>query len=179
MSGVIDLWYTYQFIKRLATPFKEWDAFKTGVIDEDGNIIKKGKERRMVSERDSFTKFDLLVLKLKKLLEKIPGGRSKLASYAASLWLIKEHNENGRTVDELLQEEDIIIENILTDWMPILEDVCINLEAETLLEEMSAGSGAVAGIGIGVDGEPGVHMKKRRKQHARLFRRFKEAVDKS
>ena len=178
MSGVIDLWYVYQFIKRLATPFEEWDAYKTGVIDEDGNILKRSKERRMVAERDSFTKFDLLVLKLKKLMEKIPGGKSKLASYAASLWFIKEHNENGRTVVELLEEDDIIIENILTDWMPILEDVRINLEAETLLEEMSAGSGAVAGIGIGVDGEPGVHMKKRKKQQDRLFRRFKEAVDK-
>ena len=177
MSGVVDLWYTYQFIKRLATPFEEWDAFKTGVIDGDGNILKKGKDRRLIGERESFSKFDLLVLKLKKLIGKLPAGQTRLASYAASLWLIKEHNENGKSIDSLLEEDNANIEQLFAEWIPILEGVQLNMEAETLFEEMSVGSGAVAGIGIGDKGEPGVHMKKRKKQQDRLFRRFQDAVD--
>ena len=40
-TGVVDLFVVYQFIKRLATPFNKWDAYKTGVIDERGNILIK------------------------------------------------------------------------------------------------------------------------------------------
>ena len=39
-SGAFDLFLVYEFIKRLATPFKEWDAYDLGIIDERGNIIK-------------------------------------------------------------------------------------------------------------------------------------------
>ena len=37
-TGVVDMFMIYQFIKRLATPFNKWEAFKTGVIDARGNI---------------------------------------------------------------------------------------------------------------------------------------------
>src|SRR6056300_889826 len=102
MAGVVDLFMLYQFIKRLATPFNKWRAYELGIIDDKGNILKNAKERRTVQERDAFGKFDLLVLKLKKLLEKIPGGQTRLGSYAAALWLIKEHQEKG--VDTLTEE---------------------------------------------------------------------------
>ena len=39
-TSTVDLYIVYQFIRRLATPFKEWPAYKTGVIDERGNIKK-------------------------------------------------------------------------------------------------------------------------------------------
>ena len=38
---VIDLFLLYQFIKRLATPFKEWDAYELGIIDAKGNTHRK------------------------------------------------------------------------------------------------------------------------------------------
>ena len=44
-TSTVDLYIVYQFIRRLATPFKEWPAYKTGVIDERGNIKKKTKEQ--------------------------------------------------------------------------------------------------------------------------------------
>ena len=43
MGRAIDLFVTYRFIKLLVTPFKDTDAFKLGIIDEDGNKIKHGK----------------------------------------------------------------------------------------------------------------------------------------
>ena len=36
---IVDLFMVFQFVKRLATPFKEWDAYKLGIIDEDGKIL--------------------------------------------------------------------------------------------------------------------------------------------
>ena len=133
---IVDLFLLYQFIKRIATPFNEWKAYELGIIDEKGNILKSSKERVTVKERDAFGKFDLLVLKLKKILEKIPGGQTRIGSYAAALWLIKEHNENVNNLENLNEES-------IQQYMEIAEN-------------MSAGSGMIAGIGQGPDGEPGL-----------------------
>ena len=156
---VIDLFLVYQFIKRLATPFKEWEAYKLGIIDEDGNQLKKRRELRTVKERDAWGKFDVLVSKLKKLLEKVPGGKSRIASYAAALWLIKE-NEYLEQYGETLSEENI--HEKLNEYISLVEEN-MNSDINKLFEEMldedgvvnSAGSGAIAGIGVGDDGEPG------------------------
>ena len=85
----------YQFLKRLATPFKKWDAFKSGVINDKGDILIK-KNKRTQEQKKSFQIFDVMILKLKRLLGKIPGGKTRIASYAAALWLIKEdwHNKS-------------------------------------------------------------------------------------
>jgi len=40
---IVDLFLVYQFIRRLATPFIKWDAFKEGVIDKDGKVLIKKK----------------------------------------------------------------------------------------------------------------------------------------
>ena len=84
--------------------FDAWPSFKTGVINDKGEILIK-KQDRSREQRDSFGKFDLMILKLKKLLAKIPGGSTKLASYAAALWLIKENNEYA---DEALMEQQLV-----------------------------------------------------------------------
>lgn len=103
---IVDLFLVYQFIKRLATPFDEWKAYDLGIIDDRGEILLK--RRNMTREqRDNWDKFDVLVLKLKRLLEKIPGGRSRLASYAAALWLIKEGEDRDANMltEETLEDE--------------------------------------------------------------------------
>ena len=161
---IVDLFLVYQFIKRLATPFEKWDAYELGIIDKDGNILKKRKELRTVKERDAWGKFDVMISKLKKLLAKVPGGSSRLATYAAALWLIKENKESNL---ESLNEDQIV-----ESFMPYLEFVneSQNQDLDALFEEVmsaapvnSAGSGSVAGIGVGDDGEPGLtkaQMKK-------------------
>lgn len=127
MAGVVDLYLIYEFIKRLATPFDEWRAYERGIIDEKGNILKDAKERRRnIKDRQAFGKFDLLVLKLKKLLEKVPGGQTRLGSYAAALWLVKEHIEKG---NETLTEES------LQEYITLAEDLDINGKFENYLIE--------------------------------------------
>ena len=55
-----------------------------------GNILLRRKDFTTKAQSNSFGVFDQLILNLKKLLAKLPGGQTKLASYAAALWLIKE-----------------------------------------------------------------------------------------
>lgn len=85
-----DLYYTFRFIKMLTTPFEDTDAFKLGLIDAKGKRIKSEKIVD-AEQKSAFTTFHRLVFNIKKLMAKIPFGSSKLASYAAALFLVKEH----------------------------------------------------------------------------------------
>jgi hypothetical protein len=173
---IVDLFLVYQFLKRLATPFENWEAYKLGIIDAEGNILKSRKELRTVKERDAWGKFDLMISKLKRLIAKVPGGQTKLASYAAALWLIKEHSEHD---EETLTEEQL--SESFGDYFKYVKENReddINSMFETAMTAApvnSAGSGAVAGIGVGEDGEPGLtksQMKqyKKRKKPIRTLR---------
>lgn len=131
---IVNLFMVYQFLKRLVTPFDQWDAYKTGVIDEKGNILLKPKDRHTLDQKRSFGKFDVLVLRLKKLLAKVPGGSTRLASYAAALLLIKE-DWKKYSEDEL-------------NGLPLDRD--LNIIMESLEEEgiaNVAGAGNIAGMG--------------------------------
>ena len=153
-SSAVDMFAVYQFIRRLSTPFNKWEGFKSGVIDAKGNIKVKPKDRTPAQNR-SFKVFDVMVLKLKRLLEKVPFGRSRLASYAAALYLIKE-DWDTRTEDQILNESS----DAFTDYIRIyrLDNY------KRALEEMptnAAGSGAVAGMGV--NGPDDVKVSKKKK----------------
>ena len=74
MANLVDLYLVYRILRLFTTPFAEWEANKTGVIDDEGNIVVPS-EKRTIAQDDSFTKFDLLILKLKRVLEKLPFGK--------------------------------------------------------------------------------------------------------
>jgi len=91
MNQVIDLAITYKFLKNLVTPFEKWPAYKLGLIDKDGNIVKQRKDRLKQEEKDALGYFDVVTLNLRKLLGKLPGGKSAIATYAAAYLLLKEY----------------------------------------------------------------------------------------
>ena len=96
-SGVANLIFTYSFLKRLVTPFNETKAYELGIIDERGKKIKSPKT---TEELNSYSTFERLVFNIKKIIERLPGGKSKLASYAAALFLIKEHDNTKEHYSE-------------------------------------------------------------------------------
>ena len=91
LSRAADLVYAFRFLKLLTTPFPKTKAFKLGIVDKDGKVLKKGKELATSEEKAAYTVFHRLVFNIKRLLAKAPGGKSALASYATALFLIKEH----------------------------------------------------------------------------------------
>lgn len=170
---MIDLYIVYTFLKRLTTPFDQWKAYDLGIIDAEGNVLRKRRDLMKVEEREAFTTFDLMILKLKRLLAKVPGGNTRLGTYAAALWLIREHNliaEKGETLSEEYIEEQLreVMQNI-------------NEEVGAPVPANSAGAGNVAGIGVGPKGEPGVSkktQKKIQKNGGTVLRRFRDEADK-
>ena len=91
ISKAADLYYTFRFLKVLVTPWTEMPAYKLGIIDANGKVLRKSATLKTEAERDAYTPFHRLVFNIKKTLNAIPGGKSRIASYAAALYLIKEH----------------------------------------------------------------------------------------
>jgi hypothetical protein len=180
---IIDLWLVYSFIRRLATPFNKWEAYKLGIIDENGNILKKRKDLTTVRERNAFGVFDVMILNLKKLLAKVPGGSSRIASYAAALFLIREwkHFSDSSLLTEDISDEEItesigLFFNGYSDYIILVESVNKKMHLNEAFEKkvsedvptVSAGSGAIAGLGVGPQGEPGLtpaQMKRYKKKN--------------
>jgi len=91
MSRAIDLFVTYRFLKLLVTPWKKQEAYKLGIIDANGKALKKARDLGLEAERESFTLLHRLVFNFKRIMMKIPLVRSQLGTYAAALFLLKEH----------------------------------------------------------------------------------------
>ena len=134
VARAIDLFVTYRFIKLLTTPFNKTEAFKLGIIDAKGNrITEEGTNKpttlRTSKEKNSYTVLHKLVFNIKKLFEKVPGLRTKVGTYAATLFLLKDTfkeqvddpqmfekeflkylKENGYELDDTIAEE-VTLEN--------------------------------------------------------------------
>jgi hypothetical protein len=83
-----DFFYAIRFLRLLTTKWENTNAFKLGIVDKNGKKLKKPQTSE---EKGAYNTFHKLVYNIKRLINKIPLGKSTLASYAAALFLIKEH----------------------------------------------------------------------------------------
>lgn len=90
VQRAVDIYYTFRFLRQLVTPWNETQAYKLGLVDENG---KKLRSPVTAEEKDAYTLFFRLVYNIKRILNKVPFGKTKLASYAAALYLIKENTK--------------------------------------------------------------------------------------
>ena len=84
-----DLAYTFRFIRMLVLDWKDWDAFKEGIIDANGKRDRNVKIETD-AQKNAYTPFIKLCANIKRLISKVPGGGSKLGSFVSALYLIKE-----------------------------------------------------------------------------------------
>ena len=103
VSTIGNIYFVYQFLKKLVTPFEKTKAFELGIIDEKGKILKRRRDLKTKDEKEAYTLSDTLIWNIKKLLGKVPGGQSRIASYAAALFLIKEQHGDYKITDEELE----------------------------------------------------------------------------
>lgn len=156
----VDLFLVYSFVRKLTTPFVEWEAYKLGIIDSEGNLLKSRKSFKTVAERDAFGHFDLMVLNLKRLIEKLPGGKAKIATYAAALYLVRENSLIKEEVSSRFENmSDQMIEEVV--FQEFFEGILVPY-FESEAPNMTVGSGAIAGLGYGESPEPPIKRKKKR-----------------
>ena len=197
MGRAIDLFVTYRFIRLLTTPFEKTDAFKLGIIDKDGARVRpKGTTRvpelNTSEERSAYTILHKLVFNIKKLFSKIPGLRTKVGTYAAALFLLKdtfkEHVEDPSVFEKefmkYLKEEgiefdDSINENVIGfgEVLPKGSYTLINDILNKEEEELSAKKGDKVEVFddappidtiLGVEIFPVIHMKTKEKIYVSL-----------
>jgi hypothetical protein len=89
-SRAADTVYAFRFLKLLTTPWKETNAFKLGLIDGRGNKLRTPTTD---AEKSVYTYFNRLVFNVKRIMGMVSFGSSRIASYAAALYLIKEHTQ--------------------------------------------------------------------------------------
>ena len=112
-----DLAYTFRFIRMMAMDWKSWDAYKLGIIDENGK-----RQRNVKLDNDekksAYTPFIRLAANLKRLVSAVPGGGSKLGSFASALFLIKEKvGEKGiKSICEEMNVEVLDFLNEKNEW---------------------------------------------------------------
>jgi hypothetical protein len=103
MLKTADTIYAWRFLRLLTMPWTKTGAYKAGIIDKDGNTIKKPETS---SEKKVYNIFHRLVFNIRRLLAKIPLGRSTIARYGAALYLIKEHTGlDEKTLGAILEKE--------------------------------------------------------------------------
>ena len=103
LAGIGNIYFVYQFLKKLVTPFNKTKAFELGIIDEKGKILKRRRDLEGDEEKSAYNLSDTLIWNIKKLMGKIPGGKSRIASYAAALYLIKEQQDGYKITEEELE----------------------------------------------------------------------------
>jgi hypothetical protein len=157
----------------LVTSFDKTSAYRLGIVDETGKVLRKMADLRTDEERNSYTYLHRLVFNLKRILNKLPGGESKLKNIVAAFFLIKECYEKNDSA-ALLEEKYMAI-------LQKLEEQNITLvEEELLIEEFmflnEDGIANVTGAGVSTD-IPVAKMKSGRRYAAfvvndSVFKRF-------
>ena len=114
MSRAVDLLITYRIMKLLVTPFDKQEAFRYGIIDNKGKVLRKFSTITDSKEKRSYTILHRFVFNLKRIINFIPGGKSKLGTYAAALGLLLKENKDINMVElerdlyKHLSENDLI-----------------------------------------------------------------------
>lgn len=95
-NRAIDMLITYRVLKILTTPFEKQDAFKFGIIDKNGKVLRRYKDVSKSDEKKTYTWLHRFVFNIKRLLGKAGlGGRLGSLGVALAL-LLKEENYINR-----------------------------------------------------------------------------------
>ena len=202
MGRAVDLFVTYRFIKLLTTPFDKTEAFKLGIIDEKGNRVMpdpvggvrqtKPATLGTTAEKNAYTILHKLIFNIKKIFSKVPGLRTKVGTYAAALFLLKDTfkesvddpdmfekefmkylKEEGHELDNTMSEEVIGFGEVLPKGEYTLVNDILNKEEEELTAK--AGDKVEAfedeppvDTILGVEIFPVIHMKSKEKIYVSL-----------
>jgi hypothetical protein len=202
MGRAIDLFVTYRFIKLLVTPFDKTEAYKLGIIDAQGNRVMpppingirqtKPEPLRTTEEKNAYTILHKLVFNIKKIFDKVPGLRTRLGTYAAALFLLKDTfkesvddpdvferefmkylKEQGYEIDDTIMEEVVGFGEVLPKGEYTLVNDILNNEEEELTAK--AGDKVIAyddeppvDTVLGVEIFPIIHVKTQEKIYVSL-----------
>ena len=162
----------YKILSMIVTPFDKTDAYKQGIIDEKGKVLKKASSLRTTAEKSAFTYLHRLVFNMKRIINKLPGGETRTKNMIAAFFLIKESYSKSKVVitESRLKERYKEILNIVDrqDVTLVEEEIVV----KKFMEEVAANA---TGAAVSTD-EPTIKPKDamRRKKLITTAVNFKE-----
>jgi hypothetical protein len=106
-NRAIDFLITYRIVKLLSTDFKDQEAFKFGIIDTNGKVLRPVRTLNTQAELDSYTVLHRFIFNLKRILAKF-GLKSSLSNFGVALAFILKENQ------ELIKHKSLIESAVIT-----------------------------------------------------------------
>lgn len=150
----------YKIIMRMITNIEDTKAFKLGIVDKNGKILRKMRTLKTREEKEALTRLDVFVFNLKRILG--PLARSKLVNITAALFLLKEQDNLNNLED--FENRYTLLETGYSEFESGLdsEDLeMIRKMSETLEEDIANVVGTGEHI-AGITGDPPVRKKKKK-----------------
>jgi hypothetical protein len=117
----------YKFIELLSKKFSNWPAYETGVLSDTGEILIK--KDLTTEQKASYTYFHRLIRRLKIMLEKLPGGKSKIGKIATAYYLLRE---------EMIKSMDITDKELDEEFYKLLETPLTEEEIVQVKQDVTA-----------------------------------------
>lgn len=151
IKGAMDAYYASRFSTLMGQRWTQWDAYKRGIIDAKGNVIKKAETPR---EKASYTRFHAMVRSLKQSIQKFGGEAATTAIAAKAGW---------DTITEAYgkyQFEDSLVENFEKTDLDYLREAMVAGDHGGNADDIASGknSGPITGKG------PEILGKKKKKE---------------
>lgn len=172
MSQLVDNLIAYRILTMLVKPFEETSAFKLGIIDAKGNNLKKSSTFRSSDEREAYTYLHRLVFNMKKIINKLPGGESRLKSLVAALFLVKEYYVSKDRTTSLMESRYLDILDKIEDGVILAEEE-IAVKRFVIAEDGAAVGGIANVTGAAVSTDQPKIDKKNIKKYQTMNRRPK------
>jgi hypothetical protein len=128
--SLLGTYFKYKIIYNFQKPFTKWSAYKLGLIDENGDIIKKAETKKEKAALDPIIN---LVRKVKKILVKYIGDR-QLVNLLISGYLITESKENILDLEVLIENQKIDVKD--KDDKKMIKDINKLMKDITKLDEI-------------------------------------------
>lgn len=173
MAQLVDNLIAFRILSMLVTPFEQTKAYELGVIDKNGNALKKLKDMTW-TEKDNYSMLHRMIFRLQKIMNKIPLVNSKLGTLATAYFLVKECYAAQKVPTNLEEEFVDLLRKIQKEDIVLVEEYLLVEEFVSLQEEMPAN---VTGVGVKTD-EPVVRKKKFNKLSvpSSVYKRFSKGT---
>ena len=91
-SRAVDMLITYRVVKLLVMPWEKQEAFKRGIIDKKGNVLRPNKTLKDIKDRKSYTYLHRFVFNMKRLFQKVGLGSKFGSFFGAMAMVLREDN---------------------------------------------------------------------------------------
>jgi hypothetical protein len=134
-SRLMDNLIALRLLYKLVTPFDQTEAFKLGIIDAKGKVLRPASTLHTDTEKDAYNYLDRLIFNVKRLINKLPGGESKLKNLTAAYFMVREKIE---TKSSYINEKQFVALVEKLDRVTLVEEELAVLDMLDESKRMSA-----------------------------------------